>query len=265
MGVDHLNHRFVRLRTRVEGLRAPDAAAQGAGSQWVRDALQWLDSAQSELREAEGRLDVEHLITEVGAWRFRAFFDQVPMGFLITDLEGVILELNREAADILGETHHHLAGSLIHPYLVDHGRCLEEFSAGLGASDLAGEFHVRIRGADLAANAEADVALRPDRAGDSAELFWLLRRPADDSSASPARSGRCDDEPEYRDQVVPLYDLRSSLSTILNSALLLSMTAGDDPRARQLYEMIAKQVDYIARSIDGQPRPSEAAAFAREG
>ncbi|OJW23661.1 MAG: hypothetical protein BGO49_03180 [Planctomycetales bacterium 71-10] len=265
MGLDFLNHRIERLRTRAEGLCTSDGATQAAGSQWIRDALQWLDSARSELREAEGRLDVAHLISEVEAWRFRAFFDRVPTGFLITDLDGVILELNREAADILGATCHELIGGPIQPHLVDRGRCLEAFSSGLDLSDFASESRVQIRGAGSSTKAEAEVSRRPDRAGDSAELDWILRRSEIDAAAAASQAGPRPYERVYGDPAAPSCDLRSALATILNSAHLLSMTTGgDDARARQSYERIAKQVAWIARWIDAPSRRPEVDAFARE-
>jgi len=41
-------------------------------------------------------------------------------------------------------------------------------------------------------------------------------------------------------------------------------TGGDDARARQSYERIAKQVAWIARWIDAPSRRPEVDAFARE-
>lgn len=265
MGLDFLNHRFERLRARVEGLRASEGTTQGAGSQWIRDALQWLDSAESEVREAEGRLDVAHLSSEAEAWRFRAFFDQAPAGFLITDLDGVILELNREAADMLGATCHELIGGPIQPHLVDRGRCLEGFSSGLDLFDLASEFRVQICGDDSSVKAAAEVSRRPDRAGDSAELDWILRRSAINSATASSRPNWRPDGRSYQEPAAPSCEIRSALATILNTALLLSMTTrGGDARARQSYERIAKQVACIARWIDAPSRRPEVDAFARE-
>lgn len=266
MGLDSSNQRFERLRARAEKLRSSDATKQGAEPQWIRDALHWLESARSELREAEGRLDVAHLISEMEGWRFRAFFDQVPTGFLITDLDGVIQELNREAADILGATLHELIGGSIQPHLVDRGRCLEGFSSGLDPFDFASESRVQICGADSCIKAEAEVARRPDRLGESAELYWILRRPSGfDSAADSPRSSWDLDGQASQGPAAPPFEIRSALSTILNSALLLSMTTrGHDARARQLYERIARQVSSIARWIDAPAQPSEADGFGRE-
>jgi PAS domain S-box-containing protein len=101
--VEALSRRFTELSDRVL------AAASGSSSASVRDVLQEFAAAVTELEVSAEEIRAQdeslaHAQAQLDAevTRYRELFDLAPDGYLVTDANGVIVESNRAASELLG-------------------------------------------------------------------------------------------------------------------------------------------------------------------
>jgi PAS domain S-box-containing protein len=101
--VDALNRRFTELSDRVF------AAASGSSGPVLNDVLQELAAALLELevgaeevRAQDESLALAQEQLDAAVTRYRELFDLAPDGYLVTDTNGIIVESNRAASQLLG-------------------------------------------------------------------------------------------------------------------------------------------------------------------
>jgi PAS domain S-box-containing protein len=74
------------------------------GSILVGDLVRHLKVAQSALRDLHDRAAYVEQLASERARRYQRWFEDSPVGFVVTDPEGNIVEVNRAAADLLGDS-----------------------------------------------------------------------------------------------------------------------------------------------------------------
>jgi PAS domain S-box-containing protein len=69
----------------------------------LQNTIEFLKKAQLELRERHQQMRALHEKTRVAWRRYRNLFEAAPIGYVITDARGRIMECNRMAAEMLGD------------------------------------------------------------------------------------------------------------------------------------------------------------------
>ncbi len=118
------------------------------------------------LRRNAARLEQERA-------RYRELLDLAPDAYLLTDLEGTVLDANAAAADLLGVSRGTLNGRPLSLYVFPEDKPIYwEWLAELETADRTLQWELRVNGP---ADAERHVIVRARRAADAAELRWMLR------------------------------------------------------------------------------------------
>jgi PAS domain S-box-containing protein len=160
----------------------------------VLAALGDLEVAQEELRVAEEELDqqrqqIERLIAlhDSGQrWRDH-LFALLPVGVLVTDAGGTILEINASAAELLGVRAVHLPGKPLLVYVAAaHRRLVRDLLSRLGRGEP--ELHAAVQLVPRAGEpVSADLIALPDPEGPAGTLRWVvLPRDGGASPVAPA-------------------------------------------------------------------------------
>lgn len=136
--MDSLESLTVRTATAFQRLadleeRAKNLAGPKAGV--LKTTLHELESALEELRVASEQLNV--MVDEMAEARadaqqiegeFSEFRKLVPMGYLRTDAQGVIMDANVSAGEIFNVAPRHLAGKALSLYIVERDRLFRMLS-----------------------------------------------------------------------------------------------------------------------------------------
>ncbi len=133
--------------------------------------------AEEELRERNERLELAHQQVETERQRYEDLFELAPDGYLITNLNGVIVECNRAAAVLLDRPKQHLAGKPVAAFvsLKDRPAFRRQLPL-LQQLERAGEWELALNARGNAhVYAGVTVALVRDTQGNPAALRWLLR------------------------------------------------------------------------------------------
>src|SRR3954469_1791631 len=158
----------------------------------VLAALGDLEVAHEELRVAEEELDqqrqqIERLIAVHDSgqrWRDH-LFALLPLGVLVTDAEGKILETNASAAELLGVRAVHLLGKPLLVYVAaDHRRLLRDLLVRLkrGESELHATVQLTPRAGEPVST---DLVALPDPDGPSGTLRWIALPRGDRTAQLP--------------------------------------------------------------------------------
>ncbi len=221
-------------------------------------ALEELQSSIEELRVAEEEMRVQNeelsrgrLRLEAERQRYQDLFEFAPDGYLVTDLDGIILEANQAASKMLNISPRFLKrrglGTLVVlPDLHDFQAHLQNL-AGSG-TDAAAEIIVRLRRRPTGQfPAAVTAALYQSLLGEAPTLRWLLRditgrMEAEDAQAAlaSAEAARAEAEEVQRrtteilEIVTDIYlalDSKWRIASFNASALRLVQAAGADPAA----------------------------------
>jgi len=147
------------------------------------EALEELSTALEELRvtEEEVRVQNEQLIegrqsVEAERDHYRELFELAPVAYLVTDRVGVIREVNRRAASLLGVAQHFLAGRPLAMYVTAEDRWrLRDRLSRLGGLDASGwQLRLAPRQREPVPVAISTGAIR-DQAGEVTGLRWSLQ------------------------------------------------------------------------------------------
>jgi PAS domain S-box-containing protein len=96
---------YLRLQALIEGdqeLSPEHRALLGEALEGLSTALEELRIAGEELQQQNEELAAARQLAEEERQRYQDLFDFAPDGYLVTDLEGMIRQANRAAADLLG-------------------------------------------------------------------------------------------------------------------------------------------------------------------
>jgi PAS domain S-box-containing protein len=254
---------------RVNMLR--DRADAAADSELARavllEAVEELTLAFEELNvsQEELRVQIEALAAaEVAAVaerdRYRDLFEFAPSGYLITDAEGVILETNHAARELVHVTGpRFLVGKPIVTLVTaaDRPRLhkqLSDLQRGEPAWHQTLRFQPRPEGSPPRT---ADVTVVPFRDLETREprLRWQLR---DVTAARPPAGelekqvGRLQAADRKKDEFLATlaHELRNPLAPIRNAVQILLLRAAEDPVMRQAAEMIDRQAIKLDRLVE---------------
>ncbi len=122
--IDTLGHRFAELSEQVMDTAGPGPAVAAESLEELSSAIEELEVAAEELHAQTEALTAAQQELEVVAARYRELFDLAPDGYLVTDINGVILEANHAATDLLGASETRLAGTPIVAFVKDTDRRL---------------------------------------------------------------------------------------------------------------------------------------------
>lgn len=164
--------RWLRTYARAEqrGLAGP--LSEGVLSQ-LEQAIESLTASDEDLRFHldTARLTAAHLEDERN--RYRELLDLAPDAYLLTDLEGTILEANAAAHDLFGRQRSAVTGRPLSLFVVAEDKpVLWEWLGELQASELVLQWELRVQ---AAGGVERHVVVRARRASTRAELRWMLR------------------------------------------------------------------------------------------
>lgn len=87
-------------------------------------AMEQLWAAEVGLRQRDEQLEAARLTQHADLRRYCNLFDFAPIGYLVTDLQGTIVEVNRAAARLLQDTPTHLSGRRLADALAEDQRAL---------------------------------------------------------------------------------------------------------------------------------------------
>ncbi len=187
-------------RARADGFRRRADAPPASGPGLLPDVFEELNATIEELRVAEEEMRVqnEELLrtrqrVEAERHRYQDLFEFAPDGYLVTTLDGKILEANRAASTLLGIAPRFLKGRGLGTSVAPED--LPVYSAALRALAAspaplqemalrlrrrhAGPFHAAVTAAPVAAGA-----------GQPATLRWLVRDITERRQAEEERAGR---------------------------------------------------------------------------
>ena len=122
--IDTLSQRFAELSEQVMGTAGPGPAVAAQSLEELSSAIEELEVAAEELHAQTEALTAAQHELEVVAVRYRELFDLAPDGYLVTDINGVILEANHAATDMLGASETRLSGTPIVAFVEDTDRRL---------------------------------------------------------------------------------------------------------------------------------------------
>jgi two-component system phosphate regulon sensor histidine kinase PhoR len=201
-------------------------------------------------------LDEARRLLELERRRYRELFDLAPVGYLVTDLDGAVLEANAAACALLGRDETALVGRMLHELVAADrrqaldtvvaeaaggGRGQDEvpFSMPTGGSIVLQLQAARGEGAIHVALADVSPNLRRERAEREfvANAAHQLRTPvAAIASSIEVLQGGAKEVPEERDRFLAHLDRQCNRLVQLTRALLLLARAQalDEPPALEL-------------------------------
>jgi len=117
------------LYRRIIALQNQTSAMPSKQEVWLPAALEELNTTFEELQVAEDELHVQseqlaaaYAQVEVERQHYQELFEFAPDGYLITDLEGIILKANHAAAQLLNLSQQRIAGKPLATFVVESSR-----------------------------------------------------------------------------------------------------------------------------------------------
>ncbi|MHB8629922.1 MAG: PAS domain-containing sensor histidine kinase [Aggregatilineales bacterium] len=100
--IKQFNRRLEMLHDRIDTLYPPQGLSAEEPLLWVEleIALEELQVAQEELQQQNEELTLARQIAETESARYGELFELAPDGYLVTDMHGIIREVNQAAADL---------------------------------------------------------------------------------------------------------------------------------------------------------------------
>jgi PAS domain S-box-containing protein len=122
MSENGFNEQIAVLQQRMADLQDQVTAVPARAGEVVLEALEDLGTvleelhvADAELRQQNEAMALARLEAETARQRYQELFDLAPDGYLVTDIAGIIQEVNRAAAAMLDLTPQHLVGK---PFII---------------------------------------------------------------------------------------------------------------------------------------------------
>lgn len=218
--IDSLSDRLTELRQRLDG--DPQRAAELVPDvlEHLSVSLEELGVSSEELQEQADELEAAWARVELERRRYQELFDLAPDGYLVTDLEGRIMEANRVAGQLLGRPSGELLGKRMGAFL--RGRDLgRTFRLIKRMAEHGGEVDmevvlVRSRHDSvpvwLRISMSAKAPALADEAGEARQVRWAIR---DMNDLAAART-RLEEANRFKQAVLLTmsHDLRSPLWAI---------------------------------------------------
>ncbi|HKU44435.1 MAG TPA: PAS domain-containing sensor histidine kinase [Polyangiales bacterium] len=205
---DELLSKLAEIRelslSRATSLRTHANPRTQADSLWMSLALQELDVAHEELRVVEEELhsQAEALNTaystlEVERQRYRELFESAPAAYLVTDADGVVVEANRCASQLLGIPGRFLVGKPLATFIGEEDRgWIRNLLALLTSSGQPSTFDLHVRPRKSANAVWTRASVQCAREAGAATMRWILHeareRPVrgQERTASPTDAAR---------------------------------------------------------------------------
>lgn len=172
-----LSHDSEALRRRATALHRQYDEAPAQRAALLPEALATLDMALERLRAAEAALAAAERAAQLERQRYRDLVDFSREGYLVTDLRGTILEVNRAATELLGSLQQFLVGKSLATFLApDEGLAFRFRLLHLAQADRSEEWEVWLHPPNRPAfPALLTVAAIHDVTGEATALRWLVR------------------------------------------------------------------------------------------
>jgi signal transduction histidine kinase len=261
MNLDEFGEQIARMVRRTANLREQALREPDAGPllyqalEELRTSLEELTVAQEELRDRNAALMAANAETERSRQRYRDLFLNAPVGDVVTDRVGAIVEINAAACAMLGEGAEAMRGQ----FLVDRvaaaersvwSQWIENACAVQHAQPL--EAHMHTTTGDAWFLCRAFVAV--ERGADDAVValrFILL----DASVELRARDAeRLAQEARHKDNFLATlaHELRNPLAPIRAAVTLWREHGGEltDDRRRWSVDVVARQVEHLSHLVD---------------
>jgi PAS domain-containing protein len=179
---ESLTMRTVTALQRLADLEEKERQLAGPKAGILKTALQELETALEELRVATEHLN--SMVEEMAETRsdarkieaqFSEFRDLLPIGWLMTDRGGQILQANAMAGDLLNVAPRHLAGKPLSLYMVERDR----FFAMLNGTQITGQTLTNALSVRPRERKPRRMAVHLAPVGKDGEgLHWFFRDPA---------------------------------------------------------------------------------------
>src|SRR5215475_684558 len=117
-----LNSRIAALHQRVAAESVQVAEVLPELLEDLHTALEELHVAEEEQYQQNEALAAAHLTAEVERQRYQELFDFAPVGYLVTDADGMIQEANRAGAALLGVPQPHLLDKSLTDFIAEEER-----------------------------------------------------------------------------------------------------------------------------------------------
>jgi PAS domain-containing protein len=178
---ESLTVRTVTALQRLADLEERGKTLAGPKAGVLKTALRELETALEELRVASEQLNImvdEMAEVRSDAKKVEAEFDEfrelLPLGCVLTDTDGTILQANGAAGDLLNVAPRHLVGKPLSLYMVDRDRFFKMISMiRLSPERLTNELAVRPR-----ERKPRVMSLQLGRGRASSDLYWFFQEPA---------------------------------------------------------------------------------------
>ncbi|PMB07693.1 PAS domain-containing sensor histidine kinase, partial [Fischerella thermalis CCMEE 5273] len=129
MNAYELTQQIEAVRQRADALQDHAKRSPLPPSEILHDCLEELDTALEELKVAEEEVRQQneelidiHAALEVERQRYKELFDFAPDAYLVTNIEGKILEANRAATNLFKISQKYLQGKLLIDFIPEHQR-----------------------------------------------------------------------------------------------------------------------------------------------
>ncbi|CAA9577447.1 Circadian input kinase A [uncultured Synechococcales cyanobacterium] len=183
------------LYKRVIALQHQASARPSKQELWLPVVLEELNTAFEELQVAEEELQAQneqlaaaHAQVEVERQRYQELFEFAPDGYLITDLEGIILEANHAAAQLLNISQQLIAGKPLATFIAESSRRTlrsQLTQLKLGQLERLQEWELPLQPRQgMAFDVAITVTTAYNREGRLGTLRWLLRDIAERKQAA---------------------------------------------------------------------------------
>ena len=258
-----------RLASLLEQVGASEEGLRSRSQDAVEElgtALEELRTAEEELRQQNDELVAARSVMEAERQRYLDLFEHAPDAYLVTDLNGVILEVNSPAEVLLKVPHSHLGGKPLVLFVAEADRLALQALLGRlqsGSQPERCELTMRARGGGAFA-AAAMVVPVCDAQGTAHSFRWTLRDISYRKQAEQQLLAQQDElrelasnlvlaeEHARRALAVGIHDEMSQPLAFLQLKLGLAReTATDDSTREQLAEaeQVLKRVIETSRSL----------------
>lgn len=120
--LDNFSYKVARLRGQLATFGRPDARFSARALEELSIALEELEVAHEELRQQHNELLEARLTLELERQHYQDLFESAPIGYLITNTQGVVKQANTAAAQMVGVLPHFLIGKPLAVYIADESR-----------------------------------------------------------------------------------------------------------------------------------------------
>jgi len=163
------------LQSEAVHLSDPERFAQSLAG--LQEQLGELEVAYEELAAQNEELEATREALERERHRYRHLFEEAPFGYLVTDVQGVVEEANRWAAELLNVRQDLLAGKPLAVYIEAADRqAFRDLLPRVCVGEPAGELEVRLQPRSRGPVAAVLTAVRDlDAQNRAARLRWTVR------------------------------------------------------------------------------------------